>query len=384
MGKAVDAMRFLHTADWHIGKKLFGYDLLAEQKDALTQITQIAKAQEVDAIVIAGDLYDRSVPSVDAVQLFNDQLMTLNLQEKFPVLAISGNHDSAGRLEMGSAWFSHTNFHLHTRLAQAFQPIEIADTQFFLLPYFEPIEARLYFQEDGLGTMEQAMARVIAHMQMLFQPEKAHVLVSHFFVTGSLQTDSETKLTVGGLETISASLLAAFDYVALGHLHHPQALQAANARYSGSLLPFSLGERKQQKGVWIVDVTKQQTTFTFFPIQPLRQIVVLEGYFSELTAAAYVASVNTEDYIQISLLDRAVIPNMMHQLRQCFPRIIGVTRKDSQVKGSQTLAKRKPQLLPEALVAQFFQYATEEVLTAQQAQWLKEALTTMRQKERGE
>lgn len=378
-------MRFLHTADWHIGKKLHGYDLLEEQTDAFKQILMIAKEEQVDAIVVAGDLYDRSVPSVEAIEVFNRMIVEMNLQEKFPVLAISGNHDSSTRLETGGPWFIQSDFHLNTRLDQAFQPVELANTQFFLLPYFEPISARLYFDNEEIRTIEQAMKEVIAAMEKQFKPNMAHVLVSHFFVAGSEKSDSETKLMVGGLDTVPLSLLESFDYVALGHLHGKNALQAENARYSGSPLKFSLSEINQKKGVWIVDARVNETTFEFKEITPLRDVLQIEGSFKELTTPEIYEAINRENYLHIQLTDRAVIPNMMNQLRQIYPRVIGVERlfgREEQQKSNEAKKEIKT-LAPTELVDQFFSEVTGEELTAQQQVWIKENLADIHQAERG-
>ncbi|MBM7690050.1 exonuclease sbcCD subunit D [Enterococcus ureilyticus] len=378
-------MRFLHTADWHIGKKLHGYDLLEEQVDAFQQILTIAKKEQVDAIVVAGDLYDRSVPSVEAIEVFNKMIIEMNLQEKFPVLAISGNHDSSTRLETGGPWFIQSNFHLNTRLDQAFQPVEMENTQFFLLPYFEPISARLYFDNEEIRTIEQAMKEVVTEMKKQFKPDMKHVLVSHFFVAGSEKSDSETKLMVGGLDTVPLSLLESFDYVALGHLHGKNALQAENARYSGSPLKFSLSEMNQKKGVWIVDTKANETTFEFKEITPLRNVIQIEGSFKELTTQEFYESIDRENYLHIQLTDRAVIPNMMNQLRKIYPRVIGVERlfgREVQQKHNETKKEIKT-LAPNELVAQFFSDVTGEELTRQQQVWIKENLAEIYQAERG-
>ncbi|MEI5995145.1 exonuclease SbcCD subunit D [Candidatus Enterococcus mansonii] len=378
-------MRFLHTADWHIGKKLHGYDLLEEQADAFQQIIGIAKTEKVDAIVVAGDLYDRSVPSVEAIEVFNRMIVEMNLQEKFPVLAISGNHDSSTRLETGGPWFVQSNFHLNTRLDQAFEPVEMNDTQFFLLPYFEPISARLYFANEEIRTIEQGMKLVIEEMKNRFKPDMAHVLISHFFVAGSEKTDSETTLMVGGLDTVPLSLLEEFDYVALGHLHGKNALQAPNARYSGSPLKFSLSEMNQQKGVWIVETSHQETTFEFREITPLRDVVQIEGSFKELIAPDFYESIDREAYLHIQLTDRAVIPNMMNQLRQVYPRVIGVERLYGREQQKQKHEPKKEikTLVPTELVGRFFSDVTGETLTKKQQIWLAENFETIHQEERG-
>lgn len=378
-------MRFLHTADWHIGKKIHGFDLLEEQKDAFQQILQIAKAEKVDAIVIAGDLYDRSVPAVEAIEVFNQMVIEMNLQEKFPVLAISGNHDSSTRLETGGPWFVQSDFYLHTRLDQAFQPIEMKNTQFFLLPYFEPISARLYFENDEIRTIEQAMNEVVKEMKTHFDLDKKQVLVSHFFVAGSEKTDSETKLMVGGLDTVPLSVLNAFDYVALGHLHGKNALKAEQAKYSGSPLKFSLSEIDQKKGVWIVDTENQKPLLEFKEIHPLRDIIQIEGSFTDLISPAFYESIRKEDFLHVKLTDRAVIPNMMNQLRQIYPRIIGVERLYGREEHNEnkTVKTELKTLAPKQLVEQFFSEVTGEELTAQQQDWIKENLAEIHQIERG-
>lgn len=376
-------MRFLHTADWHIGKKLHGYDLLAEQEAAFRQILTIAEAEQVEAIVIAGDLYDRSVPSVEAVEVFNRMIIELNLTKRFPIYAISGNHDSSTRLETGGPWFQQTEYYLHTQLAQAFRPIETPDVQFFLLPYFEPIQARLYFEDDEIHSIEQAMVRVIAELERLFDPQKAHVLVSHFFVAGSEKSDSETKVAVGGLDVVPLSLLQNFDYVALGHLHGKDALKASNARYSGSPVKFSLSELDHQKGVWIVDSTPQATAFTFKELTPLHDIKQYTASFQEFLQPSFYEAIDREAFLSLQLTDRAIIPNMMNQLRTVYPRILQVERLNGREQSQSAAQVRKEirQLGPLELFQQFFTEVTDETLTTQQNEWLQQSLLALQTEE---
>lgn len=379
-------MRFLHTADWHIGKKLHGYSLLDDQEYVFKQILQIAKQEEVDGIIIAGDLYDRSVPSVEAVERFNQMIIELNLEEKFPVFAISGNHDSSVRLETGGPWFKQSSFYLHTQLKQAFQPIEFGNTQLFLLPYFEPSDARIHFDDnEEIRTIEKAMTYVVDEMKKQFKSGMSQLLVSHFFAAGSTKSDSETKLTVGGLDTVPLDLLEDFDYVALGHLHNKDALITEKIRYSGSPLKFSLSERNQEKGVWIVDVNEKMVQSTFHPLRPKREIKELQGTFSELTQQAFYESIDRKDFMFIQLTDRAVIPNMMYQLRKVYPNILGVERLYGRENDQKTITREisMKKLSPLELSQQFFEEMTEEALTKQQEEWLNESLDTIQQQERG-
>ncbi|MBX8938980.1 exonuclease SbcCD subunit D [Enterococcus gilvus] len=373
-------MKVLHTADWHIGKKLHGYDLLPDQAYILDQIKKIAKDEAVDAIVIAGDLYDRSVPSEDSVRLLNQTIADWNLTEQFPLLAISGNHDSATRLATGAPWFNQANFHLHTRLQEAFTPIEMKDTQFFLLPYFEPVDARIYFEDPDLRTIQAAMPKVIAKIQESFDPKKKHVLVSHFFVAGSSKTDSETKIEVGGLDGINGTLLQDFDYVALGHLHGKDALKMENARYSGSPLKYSLSEKDQTKGVWIVETETGE--FSFRELSPLHEIQELQTSFEKLLTPAFYSTINREDYLSILLEDRAVIPNLMNQLRQVYPRIIQVERTNGFETAVETRLKTEniKEKSPISLTEDFFTEVSQNELTPQQKSWIEEGLHTILKK----
>lgn len=368
------SMKVLHTADWHIGKKLHGYDLLSDQAYILDQILNIAQTEAVDAIIIAGDLYDRSVPAEDSVRLLNQTIARWNLTEEIPLLAISGNHDSATRLATGTPWFHQANFYLHTKLEEAFTPVEFADTQFYLLPYFEPVDARIYFEDPTIRTIHAAMPKVLEKIQASFDPTKRHILVSHFFVAGSSKTDSETKIEVGGLDGINGALLKDFDYVALGHLHGKNALNLENARYSGSPLKYSLSEKDQKKGVWLIDT--ETTELSFRELVPLHEVREITASFAELLDPDYYTTIEREDYLALLLEDRAVIPNLMNRLRQVYPRIIQVER----VNGYQTAvekhikAKNLKEKSPIDLAEEFFCEVSQNDMTSLQKEWIEMGL----------
>lgn len=367
MAKEGIKLRFLHTADWHIGKKLNGYDLLAEQEYIIDEFIQLALKEEVDAIVIAGDLYDRSVPSVEAVDLFNRKIKELNLTHQLPVLAISGNHDSSGRLAVGSEWFVATDFFLSTDIAQALQPVEFLDTQFYLLPFFEPFAAELHFDET-LKSSGQAVARVIEEMQKTFNPAKKQVLVSHFFVAGSLRSDSETQLEVGGLASVPLEILRPFDYVALGHLHNKEAIKDAHVQYSGALLKFSTSEVHQEKGVYLVDTQKGQREF--IPLRPKNDLIEIKGLFTELLEPTFYQQINREAFVKVVLEDRQIIPNLMNQLRTVYPKILSVERKQGVATKQEFATYQERKQSPQELARCFFTEMTEQTLTNEQSQWL--------------
>lgn len=364
-------MRFLHTADWHIGKKLNDFNLLADQRAAFRQIEQIAKEQKVDAVVIAGDLYDRSIPSEAAVRTLNAMLARLNLQDHFPVLAISGNHDSAARLGTGANWFAQSAFYLNTKLADAFRPVTIGDTQFFLLPFFGIQAVRNYFQDDQIRNVNQAMGRIVTAMQDQFKADQHHVLVAHFFAAGSQRTaDSETLVEVGGLSAVNTKTLAPFDYVALGHLHSRNALHDQRIRYSGSPLKFSASEAHQEKGVWIVDTAP--FSVKWLPLKPVHDIVLLKGSFTDLIKTA--DQHDPTNFYDIELTDHERIPDVLNRLREHYPKIISLHRTHQAKQLTTTLDRRRRQLSPLTLLADFYHQIMGDELSAQQRRWAQQSL----------
>lgn len=370
-------MKLLHTADWHIGRRLHGFDLTAEQQNAFDQIEQIAQDERVDGMIIAGDLYDRRLPAEGSVAMVDAMLQQLNLTDQMPIYAISGNHDSATRLATGTPWFKSTHLYLHTELSQAFQPVELPDTQLFLCPYFEPFDAQQYFNDESLQHLDQAFKRVAEEMKQHFNSAKKHLLVAHFFAAGSSTTDSETNLTVGGLAAVPTDLLTDFDYVALGHLHGKDALQMPTMRYSGSPVKFSLSEANQEKGVWIIDTDDDPVRLTFKPITPIHDVKQVTSSFAELMALADDTTVDHEDYVGITLTDTQPIPNVMARLREVFPRIVTLGRADgfeAQVRYQGESSKRIRQKSPLNLLGDFYEKVAKEPLSPQQEKWAKAAL----------
>lgn len=368
-------MRLLHTADWHIGRRLHGFDLTEEQENAFNQIEKIALDEKVDGIIIAGDLYDCSMPSEDSVGILNSVIEKLNLKDKLPVYAISGNHDSAIRLSTGTKWFKQTHFYLHTQLEEAFKPVELPDTQIFLLPYFELFAAQQYFNDDSIKQLDQAFKLISDKMKSFFVPNKSHILVAHFFADGSATTDSEIKLTVGGLASVPVSLLKDFDYVALGHLHGKDALHAKRARYSGSPVKFSLSEANQKKGVYIIDTDPFKLTFK--PITPIRDVKVLTDSFDTLTDEATYKKQNLDNYFGITLTDTKLIPNAMARLRNIYPNIISLAWENGYADALDydgENGKEIRQKDPMDLLKEFYEKVANDTLTPQQQKWAASAL----------
>ncbi|WP_295729132.1 exonuclease SbcCD subunit D [uncultured Limosilactobacillus sp.] len=366
-------MRFLHTGDWHIGKNLAGYSLLTDQHATFQKIVEIAKQEQVDAVVIAGDLYDRTIPSEAATRELMNELVTLNIKASEPLLAISGNHDSATRLGVGSQWFASQNFYLNTDFQQVFQPVSLKDTQFFLLPFFGLQEVRNYFGDDRIRDVNSAMKRIVKRMKTKFDPTQKHVLVAHFFAAGSTRTaDSETMIEVGGLSAVNTSLLSDFDYVALGHLHNKNALNEERIKYSGSPMKFSVSEAHMEKGVWIVDTNPFSIKWVKIP--PIHDIHVIEESMKTLTSTAFANQYPKDDYYAIRLTDRQIIPDVMHRLRQYYPYIISLGRKYGFDSPQQKKRQFNRKLAPDKLFANFYRQTVGVDLDTEQQQIVKKSL----------
>jgi len=246
-------MRFLHTADWHLGRSFHGSSLLDAQARWIDWLVELAREREVDAIVVSGDLYDRALPPVDAITLADDALR--RLVEIAPVVAISGNHDSAGRLSFGSALFERAGVHLRTDPARVAEPVLIGDTAFYAIPYLEPdlVRGPMGVEERGHGAVLGAAMDAIRADLETRPAGTASVVLAHAFVAGAAESASERDLSVGGVAHVPASVFSGVDYVALGHLHGPQRV-GDNGRYAGSPIAFSFSEEQHRKSVVLVDL----------------------------------------------------------------------------------------------------------------------------------
>jgi exonuclease SbcD len=399
-------MKFLHTADWHIGRTLNGFSLLSEQAHAFSQIEAIAKAHAVDAVVIAGDLYDRSVPPTEAVKAFNHMISSLAIGDQLPVFAISGNHDGANRLNFGHEFFKRAKFYLNTKLEDAIMPIEFDNTQVFLLPFIDPIDVRVYYGQQGedeetlkgYSKIGDAVVRVIEDMKANFKPDMQHVLVTHFSVLKKddeadeeafkAQLSSETTSTVGGLANITSDLFADFDYVALGHIHTRFASPTDTVVYSGSPVAFNTKEAKmrQDKGVYIVDVTPEGVHKTFVPLTVQKPIVVLEENYDTLIDPNFYANqprFNAWFSFQLMDYDRKKMMgvNVRAELENIYgPDIVELVIAEQKRDQSQTRDhdKTASEIAPEQLIGNFYEEMTNHPLSDYQRQTVDDILTQLR------
>jgi DNA repair protein SbcD/Mre11 len=317
-------MKFIHTADWHLGKLVHGVYMTANQREALNQFIEIVAEEKPDAVVIAGDLYDRSVPPTEAVELLDEILFKINVELKTPVVAIAGNHDSAERLSFGSSWYKHSQFYLSGKLSDSFKPVQVNGVNFFLVPYAEPGVVRQLLEDDSIHSHQDAMKALIGRMEENLNPNEPNVLVGHAFVLGGQTSDSERVLSVGGSGCVGAELFEPFSYTALGHLHSPDAIKHEKVKYSGSLLKYSFSEAKQNKSISIIEMDeKGNFSHRYRSLNPTHDMRELE----ELLDPCFYEKQRLHDYLKITLLDEGALLDPINKLRQVYPNVLHLERK---------------------------------------------------------
>lgn len=329
-------MKILHTADWHLGRYFHGASLLDDQAHVLDDLVRLAMDEQVDAVVIAGDVYDRAVPPGDAVSLLGDVLERLVVRAAIPVILIAGNHDSAERIGFGGRILERQKLFVRGGLGN-FAPVVLrgahGDVAFHPLPYVEPVFARALEGAEGVTDHASAMVPVLSRIRAHFEAGRPNVLVGHAFVSGGSESESERPLSVGGSGMVPPEAFEGFNYVALGHLHRPQSAGASHIRYSGSLLKYSFQETTHDKGVSLVRVGPDgQCEVQHVRLSPRRDVRVLTGTFDELRQRAGAPGGRT-DYICVELTDQGPVLEPMTRLREVYPNLMEIRFQRGEVAG---------------------------------------------------
>lgn len=317
-------MKFLHLADLHLGKRVNGFSMLEDQAHILRQILAILDDERLDGVLIAGDVYDKSVPSVEAVELLDGFLTELRTRG-VPVLLISGNHDSPERLAFGGRVMDSCGIHISPVYDGALAPVTLHDefgpVHVWLLPFVKPAHVRRWFPDADIESYTDAVAEAVAHMDI--DTAARNVLVTHQFVTGGTRSGSE-ELSVGGTDNVDSGVFAPFDYVALGHLHGAQHIGSETIRYAGSPLKYSFSEARQHKSVTVVTLgEKGDVQVRTVALTPLRELREIRGSYDELTARSfYEHTTYRSDYLHLILTDEQDVFDAMSRLRTIYPYLM--------------------------------------------------------------
>lgn len=317
-------MKLIHLSDLHLGKRVNEFSMLEDQQYILTEILQIIDREKPDGVMIAGDVYDKSVPSAEAVALLDDFLVRLAKRD-LQVFLISGNHDSPERMAFGGRLMAQSGVHLAPVYDGKVSPITLTDeygpVNLYLLPFLKPAHVRRCFPEREILTYTDALAAAIEAMGV--DPAQRNVLVTHQFVTGAARCDSE-EISVGGTENVDVSVFGPFDYVALGHIHGPQQVGRETVRYCGTPLKYSFSEAKLQKSVTVVELgEKGAVSVRTVPLTPMRDLAELRGTYEELTFRGFYDGTSyPRDYVHITLTDEEDIPDAVSKLRIIYPNLM--------------------------------------------------------------
>lgn len=335
-------MKFLHISDLHIGKRVNELPMIEDQTYILNRILDIADTEQADGVIIAGDIYDKTVPSAEAVQVFDWFLTGLAGQGR-KVFSISGNHDSAERIAFGAKLMSRSEVFVSPVYDGTAAKITLEDPYgrlcIHLLPFLKPAAVRHALEGKTDADMperyQEAVKMAVDRMEV--DPSVRNILVAHQFVTGAGRCESE-EVTVGGIDNVDADVFHAFDYVALGHIHSPQSIGRDTVRYCGTPLKYSFSEAKQEKSVTVVELKeKGSLTIDTIPLVPLRDMREIRGSYLEVTARPFYEGTNTQDYVKITLTDEDDIPDGMQKLRIIYPNLMRLEYDNSRTRQSREI-----------------------------------------------
>lgn len=370
-------MRIIHTADWHLGKKVNEFSMIDDQRDILNKILHICSEQHADVLVIAGDVYDKSVPSEEAVGLL-DEFLSNASGMGLKVVLTSGNHDSNQRIAFGSRLLANDGIYLSSVyegnvMALACQD-EFGPVNFYLCPFLKPAQVRRYHEDVEIKSYTDMMKVLIDDMSI--NPEVRNVLVAHQFVTGAFRSDSE-EINVGGLDNVDVSVFDGFDYVALGHIHRPQAMMKRDVRYAGSILKYSFSEAPYDKSVTLVELKeKGNVEISQIPLVPLHDMKRIRGTYEEVSAKSFYENTSLcDDYVEVTLTDEEEVYDALGKLRSIYHGLMKVSFDNERTReNSNVLIEATEKKSPFELFENLYEKQFNTSLSSEETQFLQQLM----------
>lgn len=370
-------MKFLHLSDLHLGKRVHNFSMIDDQKYILKEILKIVDEEKVTGVIIAGDVYDKPVPSAESVALFDDFLVRL-AKRNLQVFVISGNHDSPERIAFGERLMRHSNVFLSPVYRGDIEPIILEDEYgsvfVYMLPFIKPVHVKHFLEETQIDDYTEAMQSVISHMNI--DSRERNILVAHQFVTGAVKSESE-EISVGGLDNVDASVFAPFDYVALGHIHRAQKIGKETIRYCGTPLKYSFAEAEHKKSVTLFELTeKGEVKICTKELKPMRDMIKIQGFFGELISSDFYEKIDKDSYVQITLFDENDVPNAFGRLAVIYPNLMQLKYDNKRTRESGEIvdSAESLSLSPENLFAQFYEEMNQQPLTKEQAEYMQDKI----------
>lgn len=372
-------MKLIHMSDLHIGKRLNDFSLIDDQKYILKEIVKIIDEEKPDGILIAGDVYDKSVPSAEAVEVLDDFLVTLAKMNQ-QVFIISGNHDSPERLAFGNRIMDNFGIHISSAYGGHIEPITLEDeygpVNIYMLPFIKPVNVRSHFEGKEINSYTDGVKAAIE--EMAIDQSVRNLLMTHQFVTGAKRSESE-EISIGGSDNVDASVMADFDYVALGHIHGPQDMMEGKIRYCGTPLKYSFSEAHHEKSLTVVELKEKGTiAIRTIPLKPYRDMVEIRGRFEEVMARGEAGGAKaSKDFVRVTLTDEDYIPDVMGKLRKHYENIMRIDYDNTRTKSQKTIegTDQVEEKTPMELFSQLYEMQNNQKMTSAQEAIVNELIT---------
>lgn len=378
-------MKFLHTSDWHLGRQFHNVSLLEDQRYVLNQLIDYLENNPVDAVIVAGDVYDRSVPPTIAIELLDDVVSRICTELSIPMIVIPGNHDGAKRLGFAAKQMKNAGLHIISDFEQMMTPVVLSSPQagevaFYGMPYNDPEQVRHHYQ-TSVTAHDDAHQFLCEQIKAALNPSQRHVLISHCFVDGAMASESERPLSIGGSDRVNHEHFSSFDYVALGHLHQPQQKGEAHIRYSGSLMKYSFSEQHQKKGMTLVELNDAGfVSAQHIPLNAPHDMRIIEGELDDLLAQGK-TDPHHHDYLLVRLQDKHAILDPMDKLRKVYPNVLHLEKPGMLIGVDQEMGRARLARGEMDMFRDFFLEAKQEALTEQQESAMADVIQSLKQAE---
>ncbi|EKO3392958.1 exonuclease SbcCD subunit D [Vibrio fluvialis] len=378
-------MKFLHTSDWHLGRQFHNVSLLEDQRYVLKQLIDYLKNNAVDAVIVAGDVYDRSVPPTVAIELLDEVVSSICTDLNIPMIMIPGNHDGAKRLGFAAKQMKGAGLHIISDFEQMMTPVvlkseQAGDVAFYGMPYNDPEQVRHHYQ-NSVTTHDEAHQFLCECIKAQRDTSQRHVLISHCFVDGAMESDSERPLSIGGSDRVNHEHFADFDYVALGHLHQPQKKGEEHIRYSGSLMKYSFSEQHQKKGMTLVELNDAGfVAAEHIPLSAPHDMRIIEGELDQLLEQGK-TDPSAHDYLLVRLHDKHAILDPMEKLRKVYPNVLHLEKPGMLIGVDQEMGRARLARGEMDMFRDFFLEAKQEPLSEQQESAMAEVIQSLKQAE---
>ncbi|MDT8866026.1 exonuclease SbcCD subunit D [Vibrio fluvialis] len=378
-------MKFLHTSDWHLGRQFHNVSLLEDQRYVLKQLIDYLKNNAVDAVIVAGDVYDRSVPPTVAIELLDEVVSSICTDLNIPMIMIPGNHDGAKRLGFAAKQMKGAGLHIISDFEQMMTPVvlksdQAGDVAFYGMPYNDPEQVRHHYQ-NSVTTHDEAHQFLCECIKAQRDTSQRHVLISHCFVDGAMESDSERPLSIGGSDRVNHEHFADFDYVALGHLHQPQKKGKEHIRYSGSLMKYSFSEQHQKKGMTLVELNDAGfVAAEHIPLSAPHDMRIIEGELDQLLEQGK-TDPSAHDYLLVRLHDKHAILDPMEKLRKVYPNVLHLEKPGMLIGVDQEMGRARLARGEMDMFRDFFLEAKQEPLSEQQESAMAEVIQSLKQAE---